>query len=151
MRRQSLDMGGIRRQIFAVLTTAVRRRDNSINTNNNNRSIFSFARRIRRFSVPDKNHSDISNNNRELDAIDEVSKWVTVSILVYETLCYPICITVKLHEINFLMIWIEGTKANAHLILKTIIWIQYFSLIFRKWLLVSIWIVEIQEKTIVVV
>ncbi|CAF3423317.1 unnamed protein product [Rotaria socialis] len=71
MRRHSLDPESIRKQIISVFTIPSRKRQSLTNNNQPNHGIFSFARRTRRYSVPDKNHIDISNNNAELHPIKE--------------------------------------------------------------------------------
>lgn len=77
MRRHSLDPDHIKRQIKSVFTSPTRKLRNLTTSNHQSNggsnSIIKFARRTRRFSVPEKESSIKSDLNSELHPIDEVS------------------------------------------------------------------------------
>ena len=76
MRRHSLDPDRIKRQIKSVFTSPTRKLRNFTShhpTNHDGNSIIKFARRTRRFSVPEKQSSTKEDLHSELHTIDEVS------------------------------------------------------------------------------
>ncbi|CAF1643368.1 unnamed protein product [Adineta ricciae] len=77
MRRHSVDPESIRKQIISVFTTSSRKRQNSTTTSTTNTGILGFARRTRRFSVPDKKYLHVSCPNAELHTIDELKNALT--------------------------------------------------------------------------
>ncbi|CAF1465882.1 unnamed protein product [Rotaria magnacalcarata] len=97
MRRHSLDPESIRKQIISVFTISSRKRQSLTNNNQHNHGIFSFARRTRRYSVPDKNHIDISNNDAELRPIKEVSTLIFISACFFTCL---LALLSYLHIVN---------------------------------------------------
>ena len=83
MRRHSLDPESIRKHIISVFSTSSRKRQSLTNNNNNNNNhptnnnvLLNLARRTRRFSVPEEEHFELSDNNPELHTIPEVSRLI---------------------------------------------------------------------------
>lgn len=80
MRRHSLDPESIRKHIISVFSTSSRKRQSLTNNNNNhpsnNNVLLNLARRTRRFSVPEEEHFELSDNNPELHTIPEVSRLI---------------------------------------------------------------------------
>jgi hypothetical protein len=78
MRRHSLDPDNIKRQIKSVFTSPTRKFLNftTNNSNTNGNSFINFARRRRRFSVPEKKYADKFDINPELHTIHEVSRLI---------------------------------------------------------------------------
>lgn len=70
MRRHSLDPESIRKQLISMFTPSRKRQSNS-----NNHLTVNFGRRMRRFSVPEKNSQD-------LQPIDEVSWSRCLSVIL---------------------------------------------------------------------
>lgn len=92
MRRHTLDTDSIRRHLKSVFISPTRKFFNLTNHN----GLLNLTHRTRRYSVPEKQHLDKSNNNAELRTINEVSELIRIRL--YACSCLLCCSV--LHDVN---------------------------------------------------